>query len=69
MSAYSIMQSAPGPETVIDGGRYLYFGGPSKLGLAKHPEIIGAGSAALRRSPGHKMSKPGKGERKKPFNS
>ena len=44
----SIMQSAPGPETVIDGKRYLYFGGTSYLGLAAHPEVIEAGCAALR---------------------
>jgi 8-amino-7-oxononanoate synthase len=49
MSAYSIMQSAPGPETVIDGVRYLYFGGTSYLGLANHPEVVEAGCAALRR--------------------
>jgi 8-amino-7-oxononanoate synthase len=48
MSAYSLMQSAPGPETVIDGVRYVYFGGTSYLGLANHPEVIEAGCAALR---------------------
>ncbi len=48
MSTFSIMQSAPGPETVIDGMRYLYFGGTSYLGLANHPEVIEAGCAALR---------------------
>lgn len=48
MSAYSLMQSAPGPETVIDGVRYLYFGGTSYLGLANRPEVIEAGCAALR---------------------
>jgi 8-amino-7-oxononanoate synthase len=48
MSAYSIMQSAPGPETVIDGVRYLYFGGTSYLGLSNHPEVVEAGCAALR---------------------
>ena len=42
------MQSAPGPETLIDGVRYLYFGGTSYLGLANHPEVIEAGCAALR---------------------
>jgi 8-amino-7-oxononanoate synthase len=44
----SLMQSAPAPETVIDGVRYLYFGGTSYLGLAAHPEVIEAGCAALR---------------------
>jgi hypothetical protein len=43
------MESAPGPETVIDGVRYLYFGGTSYLGLANHPEVIAAGCEALRR--------------------
>jgi 7-keto-8-aminopelargonate synthetase-like enzyme len=43
------MESPPGPETVVDGVRYLYFGGTSYLGLAAHPEVIEAGCAALRR--------------------
>ena len=43
-----IMESAPGPETVIDGVCYLYFGGTSYLGLHGHPEVIEAGCAALR---------------------
>jgi len=42
------MQSPPGPETVIDSTRYLYFGGTSYLGLAAHPEVIEAGCEALR---------------------
>jgi len=41
------MQSAPGPETVIDGVKYLYFAGTSYLGLHGHPEVIAAGCAAL----------------------
>lgn len=49
MNNYSLMQSAPGPETVIDGVRYLYFGGTSYLGLANHPEVIEAGCEAIRR--------------------
>jgi len=49
MPVYSIMQSPPGPETVIDGTRYLYFGGTSYLGLAAHPEVIEAGCEALRK--------------------
>jgi 8-amino-7-oxononanoate synthase len=44
----SIMQSAPGPETIIDGVRYLYFGGTSYLGLAANPDVIESGCAALR---------------------
>ena len=46
---YSLMQSAPGPETVIDGRRYLYFGGTGYLGLAGHPEVIEAACSATRR--------------------
>jgi 7-keto-8-aminopelargonate synthetase-like enzyme len=42
------MQSAPGPETTIDGARYLYFGGTSYLGLAGHPDVIEAGCQSLR---------------------
>ena len=49
MSTPIQMESAPGPETVIDGVRYLYFGGTSYLGLAAHPEVIEAGCEALRR--------------------
>lgn len=44
-----MMQSAPGPETVIDGVNYLYFGGTSYLGLASHSEVIDAGCAAIRK--------------------
>ena len=42
------MESAPGPETVIDGVRYLYFGGTSYLGLHGNPSVIAAGCEALR---------------------
>jgi 8-amino-7-oxononanoate synthase len=48
MTSKSFMQSPPAPETVIDGVRYLYFGGTSYLGLAAHPEVIEAGCEALR---------------------
>jgi 7-keto-8-aminopelargonate synthetase-like enzyme len=44
-----LMESPPGPETVIDGVRYLYFGGTSYLGLHGHPEVIAAGCRALQR--------------------
>ncbi|HAV63313.1 MAG TPA: hypothetical protein DCY13_13225, partial [Verrucomicrobiales bacterium] len=49
MRVPSVIESAPGPEAVIDGVRHLYFGGTSYLGLAAHPEVIEAGCAALRR--------------------
>ena len=45
----SMMESAPGPEVVQDGARFLYFGGTGYLGLASHPEVIEAGCDALRR--------------------
>ena len=48
MSPISLMQSPPGPETIIDGVRYLYFAGTSYLGLAAHPEVIEAGCEAMR---------------------
>jgi 7-keto-8-aminopelargonate synthetase-like enzyme len=43
------MQSPPGPETVIDGRRYLYFGGTGYLGLQSHPEVIRAACEAAQR--------------------
>ena len=44
-----LMESPPGPETVIAGRRYLYFAGTSYLGLHGHPEVIAAGCAAFQR--------------------
>ncbi|HUT95352.1 MAG TPA: pyridoxal phosphate-dependent aminotransferase family protein [Thermoguttaceae bacterium] len=41
-----VMQSPPGPETVIDGRRYLYFSGTGYLGLQGHPEVIRAACQA-----------------------
>jgi len=41
-----VMQSPPGPETVIDGRRYLYFSGTGYLGLQGHPEVIRAACRA-----------------------
>jgi 7-keto-8-aminopelargonate synthetase-like enzyme len=43
-----VMQSPPGPYTVIDGRRYLYFGGTGYLGLQGHPEVIQAACAGAR---------------------
>lgn len=60
MPDLSMMQSAPGPETVIDGVRYLYFGGTSYLGLAAHPEVIEAGCAALRQFGVHSATSRGR---------
>ena len=42
------MQSPPGPSTVIDGRRYLYFVGTGYLGLQGHPELIRAACEAAR---------------------
>jgi 7-keto-8-aminopelargonate synthetase-like enzyme len=44
-----IMESAPGPETVINGKRVLYFGGTGYFALHGHPEVIEAGVAAFRK--------------------
>lgn len=44
-----IMESAPGPETVLNGKRVLYFGGTGYFALHGHPEVIEAGIAAFRR--------------------
>lgn len=43
----SLMQSPPGAETLIDGRRYLYFGGTGYLGLQGHPEVIRVACEAL----------------------
>jgi 8-amino-7-oxononanoate synthase len=42
------LESAVGAQLVIDGKRYINFGGSSYLGLSSNPQIIGAGIAALR---------------------
>jgi 8-amino-7-oxononanoate synthase len=44
----SAMESPPGAETVIDGKKYLYFGGTGYFGLQGHPEVIRAGVEAFR---------------------
>jgi 8-amino-7-oxononanoate synthase len=44
-----IMESAPGPVTLIDGRRYFYFAGTGYLGLAGNEEVIEAACQAVRR--------------------
>ncbi len=44
-----VMESAPGPEVVINGKRYLYFGGTGYFALHGNPEVIQAGVDAFRR--------------------
>jgi 8-amino-7-oxononanoate synthase len=41
------MESPPGAETIIDGRRYLYFGGTGYFGLHGHPAVIRAGVRAF----------------------
>lgn len=43
------MESAPGPEVVIDGRLYHYFAGTSYFGLHVHPEVIAAGCEGFRK--------------------
>lgn len=43
-----VMESAPGPETVISGKRYVYFGGTGYFALQSHPDVIAAAVEALR---------------------
>lgn len=45
----AIMQSPPGPETMIDGRTYLYFSGTGYLGLQGHADIIRAACHAAER--------------------
>ena len=47
--AIFIMGSGPGPMTVINGKRYLYFGGTGYFNLQTHPEVIKAAQAAIAR--------------------
>lgn len=42
-----LMESAPGVETVIDGRRYLYFGGTGYYALQNHPALLKAAVEAL----------------------
>jgi 7-keto-8-aminopelargonate synthetase-like enzyme len=44
-----MMESPPGAETILDGRRYVYFGGTGYLGLQGHPEVIRAACRAAER--------------------
>jgi 8-amino-7-oxononanoate synthase len=44
-----LMESPPGPETILDGRRYLYFSGTGYLGLQADPEVHQAAAEALAR--------------------
>lgn len=44
-----IMESAPGAETVINGRKYLYFGGTGYFGLHGNPEMIQTGIEAFKK--------------------
>ena len=43
------MESPPGAETILDGRRYLYFGGTGYFGLHGHPAVIRAGVRAFQK--------------------
>src|SRR5690242_470172 len=49
MPPFPVMQTAPGPRTVIDGREYLYFAGTGYLGVHGRPELIDAAADAMRR--------------------
>ena len=42
-----VMQGAPGAETIINGKRYLYFGGTGYYGLINNPVMRKAADEAL----------------------
>jgi 8-amino-7-oxononanoate synthase len=44
-----LMESPPGPETIIDGRQYLYFAGTGYLGLQGHPQVLAAACDAMRK--------------------
>jgi 8-amino-7-oxononanoate synthase len=52
VSRAKVVESPVGAEVVIEGQRYINFGGSSYLGLSMHKEIAEAGIAALRSSGG-----------------
>ena len=49
MASLPIMQSAPGPRTVIDGKEYLYFAGTGYLGIGARAELGEAACEAMKR--------------------
>ncbi len=48
-SAPFVMTGPPGPETLINGRRYLYFGGTGYFGLQAHQDMVRAGVKAWRK--------------------
>jgi len=51
-----MMQSPPGPVTIINEDSYVYFGGTSYLGLHAHPEVIKAACEAMQKLGLHSAS-------------
>jgi 7-keto-8-aminopelargonate synthetase-like enzyme len=49
MKTVQNMESAPGAVTILDGRRYLYFGGTGYFGLHGHPEVVRAGIRAYQK--------------------
>jgi len=49
MSSPHVMESAPGPQTVINGRTYLYFAGTGYLGLQADPRLAEAAWEAMKR--------------------
>lgn len=45
-----MIDSPVGAEIVVEGKRYINFGGSSYLGMASHPKVLEAGCATLRES-------------------
>ena len=45
----AVMESAPGPEVILDGRRCLYFGGTGYFGLHGDPALIRAGIRAFKK--------------------
>jgi glycine C-acetyltransferase/8-amino-7-oxononanoate synthase len=56
-----LMESAPGTQTVLNGKRYLYFGGTSYYTLQRHPEVLKAAHEAIDRYGMHSSTSRGGG--------